>query len=287
MKYHCAKCQFSVDTEDTIHFCPNCGEKLILEDQKLGSSPKPVCPVCSTEIEADEATTVCPDCQMVYHEECWKANNGCATYGCKSAGCLNPPPLKVDVSASNTGIPTNPPENSSQNSTGSKCPYCHESVTSGSTICWSCGKDISDISKFVETNGFDFSKLSKLSKALKFVGTFSLVIYSLFINLNVYVRYNMSNADNELINNPICTIVAIVAFVAPFITNIIWLILWKAMKKSIASVVTLAIILFGLLFSGLILGYIFLFATTKQVDTIIKNNGRVKSTFWGVEPIKE
>ena len=125
-------------------------------------------------------------------------------------------------------------------------------------------------------------KLSKLSKALKFIGIFTLVI-----SLIARVIDNMSKADNEQINNPIYTIIVIVAFIAPYITNIIWLILWKAMKKSTASVITLAIILFGLLFAGWLLGYIFLFATTSQVDTIIKNNGRVKITFWGVERINE
>ena len=281
MNYHCSKCQFTVETEDEIRFCPNCGGNLISGTKETGPAPKPVCPVCSTEIADGEITITCPDCQMVYHEECWKENNGCATYGCKSAGCLNPPPLKVDVKET-ANIPYAQPASSLNATSGIQCPYCHASITPGATVCWSCGKDISGIGRFAETNGFNFAKLSKLSKALKFIGIFTLVI-----NLIAKVIDSMSKADNEQINNPICVIIILVAFIAPFITNIIWLILWKAMKKSTASVITLAIILFGLLFAGWILGYIFLFATTSQVDTIIKNNGRVKITFWGVEPIKE
>lgn len=147
MNYHCSKCQFTVETEDEIRFCPNCGGNLISGTKETGSAPKPVCPVCSTEIADGEITITCPDCQMVYHEECWKENNGCATYGCKSAGCLNPPPLKVDIPESEH-TPNSQPGNGTNNliddSNGIACPHCHASITPGATVCWSCGKELGD-----------------------------------------------------------------------------------------------------------------------------------------------
>ena len=110
--------------------------------------------------------------------------------------------------------------------------------------------------------------LSLLSTALKIFGILALVL-SLALK-----------ADPQ--NNGL----ALIVFILAIITNVIWITLWITMKKSTASVVTLAAILFGLLFiGGLIVGYFFLFATTNQAKTIIKNKGKVQITFWGVKPI--
>ena len=288
MNFKCNKCQqiFEVASESSVRFCPNCGAKNDFEETLLSKnsiqSNKCICPVCSTAILSTDESIVCPDCKIAYHKDCWKENNGCATYGCKSAGSQNnpPPPITDDVPGGWT-TPPDPTQNTQSSSHPSfECPHCHTQLTVGTNICWSCGKDISDIGRFAETNGFDFSKLTKLANALKIVG-----VLSLLLNYIGRMMFSMGEIDNEMINNPICKIITYAAYIAPFITNIIWLVLWKAMKKSIASIVTLAIILFGLLFARLILGYLFLFATTSQVDTIIKNKGRVQVTFWGVKPV--
>ena len=102
MDWKCSNCNqiFEVSSESSIRFCPNCGTKIDLEQPSHKESavqqPSNICPVCSTEIQATDETIICPDCKIVYHKDCWNDNNGCATYGCKSAGCLNPPPMKVD-----------------------------------------------------------------------------------------------------------------------------------------------------------------------------------------------
>lgn len=43
------------------------------------------CPVCQTPIKPGTVVSVCPACDMPYHQECWEYNGGCATYGCANA----------------------------------------------------------------------------------------------------------------------------------------------------------------------------------------------------------
>lgn len=303
MLWKCKSCAMEIELPDgtSIHFCPSCGaafgnppeadappakcvdENAASTDSEHHNASQ--CPVCYSEIVPGDETITCPHCQIVYHKDCWEGNKGCATYGCPSAGCLEPPPMKIDLS-DGTHNPTAPtPEDSSSNHPYFECPYCHTELAAETNFCWSCGKDISDISKSVETNGFDFHKLGKLSKALKYTG-----VSTLLLVIIIKIIDSMSKTYSEIITNPTCAIlvdlITIVAFGAAIATNIIWIVLWKSMKRSTASTITLAVILFGLLYKGVILGVLFLFATTAQVDKIIKNKGRVQITFWGVKPIK-
>lgn len=94
------------------------------------------CPICYAKITPNDEQTACPNCQMVYHKDCWKDNNGCATYGCRSAGCLNPPPMKIDLS-SEVNV-----QHSSKNNEGYVCPKCHTKLVGGTTLCWSCGSEL-------------------------------------------------------------------------------------------------------------------------------------------------
>ena len=104
------------------------------------------CPVCCSPIEPNSDTVTCPNCKMVYHKECWNDNNGCATYGCSSAGCLNPPPMKVDFSDASF----NP---GARGVSGlNQCPYCKTSLEKGATFCWSCGKEVSGIIGGIDAN---------------------------------------------------------------------------------------------------------------------------------------
>ncbi len=136
MSLKCNNCQqiIEVPPETPIYFCPYCGEKIIFEhslnSENDNNLEKNVCPVCSTEIEPTDEKVICPDCKIVYHKDCWDENNGCATYGCKSTGCLKPPPMKIDI-----------PQTKQENII---CPYCHTNLPYGCEICWSCNKKISD-----------------------------------------------------------------------------------------------------------------------------------------------
>ena len=146
MNWKCQQCQcsFEVPHGTTVHFCPQCGAKSENQLQAQHLHEKNIkpettnCPVCCTEIQPDDEKIVCPDCKMTYHKDCWNDNNGCATYGCHSAGCLNPPPFKVNVtvgndSATHTAYSTPTP--------GAICPKCHTQLAAGTTFCWSCGNE--------------------------------------------------------------------------------------------------------------------------------------------------
>ena len=154
MNWKCSQCQqiFEISSESSIRFCPNCGERINFEESTSHANEvqpeKNICPVCSTEIQASDEKIICPDCKIAFHKDCWNENNGCATYGCKSAGCLNPPPMRIDIQEddSNSNEPVNAPFSYVQNQTtgGIECPYCHTKLALEAQICWACGKEISE-----------------------------------------------------------------------------------------------------------------------------------------------
>ena len=45
-----------------------------------------VCPYCGKEIKSNESYTVCPQCGVVHHMQCWEKNSGCCTKGCAASG---------------------------------------------------------------------------------------------------------------------------------------------------------------------------------------------------------
>jgi hypothetical protein len=109
MTWVCQCCNITLDIRgsETIEFCPKCGAqatgKNIDDITDAGSSVKPVadesfapstdvsclCPVCCYRFMPPDESVDCPDCKTKYHKECWEDNKGCATYGCKSAQCLD------------------------------------------------------------------------------------------------------------------------------------------------------------------------------------------------------
>lgn len=154
MNWKCHQCQaaFEVPAGTIMQFCPQCGAKsaaIASSSVSPQASVQPesnVCPVCCTPIQPEDDKFVCPDCKMMYHKDCWNDNNGCATYGCHSAGCLNPPPLKVDVSGTNSSITGGEAPNT-RGAGGVVCPKCHTQLASGTTFCWSCGNDVANVTK--------------------------------------------------------------------------------------------------------------------------------------------
>ena len=140
----CPRCNKTFEFADdrSIKFCPACGESLLGEGLKQETSQKQ-CPVCCSEIEPTEECFQCPDCGMWYHKECWEDNKGCATYGCNSARCLEPPPLKID------------PEEGGAYPVESQdciiCPQCSTRNSKDVTFCWSCGHTFEKKEKEIKT----------------------------------------------------------------------------------------------------------------------------------------
>jgi hypothetical protein len=44
------------------------------------------CTICQSPMSDEDPTHVCPSCGLVFHQECWKENRGCAAYGCAQVG---------------------------------------------------------------------------------------------------------------------------------------------------------------------------------------------------------
>ena len=57
------------------------------------------CPYCRFPIKPGEDIVVCPACKVPHHEDCWRENGGCTTYGCTGVVASAPRP------AINTGTP--------------------------------------------------------------------------------------------------------------------------------------------------------------------------------------
>jgi hypothetical protein len=44
-----------------------------------------LCTICQGAIQAQELSVQCESCGCFFHAECWRANEGCGTYGCERA----------------------------------------------------------------------------------------------------------------------------------------------------------------------------------------------------------
>lgn len=144
MTWVCQQCNLTLEikSSETIEFCPKCGAQAtgtnIDSFTDAGFSAKPVaeesfvpssdescrCPVCCCGFMPSDESIVCPDCKTKYHKECWDDNKGCATYGCKSAQCLD---LHCHEQKNGELIP---------------CPWCNTLLPSKVIICYTCGKRI-------------------------------------------------------------------------------------------------------------------------------------------------
>ena len=80
----CQHCGKQIDEE--FVFCPLCGGK----QDDLSSEIGKTCPYCQAVIKPGVPVTVCPECGMPHHRECWEANGShCTTFGCSANRAAN------------------------------------------------------------------------------------------------------------------------------------------------------------------------------------------------------
>jgi hypothetical protein len=90
------------------------------------SAAAAVCAICQGALEPDAATRTCDHCDATYHAECWTHNDGCGTYGCKSA----PEALKLTVGDS--------PAEAGAWGDSKPCPRCGEELAASALRCPRC-----------------------------------------------------------------------------------------------------------------------------------------------------
>ena len=97
------------------------------------ASPRPsavgeggFCAVCQAHIAAGEPTVTCPDCKVVYHNDCWEYNKGCGMYGCPQA------PLTEKLNT--LEMPMSYWGREQKN-----CPACNREIQAAAIRCRHCG----------------------------------------------------------------------------------------------------------------------------------------------------
>lgn len=109
--------------------CRSCGESLLIPEppgstakigvESTGGLTSPArrpekietCSICQTVLQPGEASTSCTACGLPFHADCWQANFGCATYGCKNVNVLKPgPDIAINqVALSQANVPPSGP----------------------------------------------------------------------------------------------------------------------------------------------------------------------------------
>lgn len=103
------------------------------------------CSICQTAIQSDEAVIPCNACGLPFHIDCWQANYGCATYGCRNVNMLKPgPDIAIGQSAlSQAQLPPWQQSLGPAGSTGSDVPWefvlLAASALAGLLSCVTCG----------------------------------------------------------------------------------------------------------------------------------------------------
>jgi len=90
------------------------------------SNSHPTCAICLSPVGLGEEQAVCPECQAVYHGECWKENGGCAVYGCSQVPAVEIRQA-IEIPVSYWGQ-----ENK-------KCPSCGKEILAAAVRCRHCG----------------------------------------------------------------------------------------------------------------------------------------------------
>lgn len=113
-----------------------------------------VCSYCQAPLAAEDVRETCTSCHAVYHEECWRENNGCAVYGCTATPAPQPR-SEVETPVSWWGRVNKP------------CPSCGKEILAAAVRCRHCGATFSsarpeDVAEFQRR-----SQLEELKPALR------------------------------------------------------------------------------------------------------------------------
>jgi hypothetical protein len=111
--------------------CPACGRVQRLPDAEEPLAQPAVadeglCAICQSPLGTGEPRTACPDCQAVYHADCWEENQGCAVYGCSQVPETEKREVR-EIPVSYWGLEHKP------------CPKCNAEILAAAVRCRNCG----------------------------------------------------------------------------------------------------------------------------------------------------
>jgi len=117
--------------------CKKCGHLLHIPVQqkvinhqaksaKTVANDRSTCPICRSAICHGESITKCPDCNTIYHSECWAENGGCGIYGCSKVPETEQL-SSIEIPISYWGQEDKP------------CPECNATILASAIRCRHCG----------------------------------------------------------------------------------------------------------------------------------------------------
>lgn len=181
--------------------CPSCDEAIVLtaKNRVLRSTTLSrgeqgaSCPICQTEIDADEQIVRCPTCDQSHHQECWTEVGGCATYGCVEA----PAPDEDKQSA----------QQLTAWGDTKKCPACQETIKSIALRCRYCGTDFHTVDplsvKDLRRESDQSAKMDNLQKSLIAISIVSLFGCLAPLMLIISLVLVIPNRDRLMKSGPI------------------------------------------------------------------------------------
>lgn len=96
-----------------------------------------ICPYCQTRISETESYIVCSQCYIPHHEECWRENGACTTYGCNgyplNPGACDASDLgreSIDLTQDGLNV--------------QRCPYCGQQIKATAIKCKYCKRFIQE-----------------------------------------------------------------------------------------------------------------------------------------------